>query len=144
MSTPLYAEVWLLFLLALDDLELIGEAQGNQEALRLCGEVKAHVVLMDLVMPEIAGAGATAAICQRCQDIQVIALTSFKEEELVHHAMKAGAVEYPLKNTSADELADAIRAAKAGRHTFAPEAAQTLILSSLYLIPHFCYPILVR
>jgi len=84
-------------------------------------------VLMDLVMPGMDGAAATQAIRERCPDIQVIALTSFKETELVEGALQAGAIGYLLKNVSADELADAIRAAHAGRPTLAPEAAQALI-----------------
>jgi NarL family two-component system response regulator LiaR len=115
------------FLLAFDDLELVGEAGGGEEAVRLCDQVQPDVVLMDLVMPGMDGATATRAIRERCPQIQVIALTSFKEKELVQGALEAGAIGYLLKNVSADELADAIRAAHAGRPTLAPEAAQALI-----------------
>jgi NarL family two-component system response regulator LiaR len=115
------------FLLAFDDLELVGEADGGEEAVRLCEQVQPDVVLMDLVMPEMDGAEATRAIRERCPQIQVIALTSFKEKELVEGALEAGAIGYLLKNVSADELADAIRAAHAGRPTLAPEAVQALI-----------------
>ena len=115
------------FLMAFDDLELIGEAGGGEEAVRLCVQVKPDVVLMDLVMPGMDGPTATRAIRERCPGIQVIALTSFKEEELVQRALEAGAIGYLLKNVSADELVDAIRAAHAGRPTLAPEAARVLI-----------------
>jgi NarL family two-component system response regulator LiaR len=115
------------FLLAFDDLELVGEASGGEEAVRLCPQVRPDVVLMDLVMPGMDGAAATRAIRQRCPHIQVIALTSFKEKELVQGALEAGAIGYLIKNISADELADAIRAAYAGKPTLAPEAAQALI-----------------
>jgi len=115
------------FLLAFDDLELVGEASGGEEAVRLCPQVRPDVVLMDLVMPGMDGAAATRAIRQRCPRIQVIALTSFKEKELVQGALEAGAIGYLIKNVSADELADAIRAAYAGKPTLAPEAAQALI-----------------
>jgi two-component system, NarL family, response regulator LiaR len=115
------------FLLAFDDLELVGEAGGGMEAVRQCQDLRPHVVLMDLVMPGMDGAAATRAIRERCPHIQVIALTSFKEEELVQAALQAGAIGYLLKNVSADELANAIRAAHAGRPTLAPEAAQALI-----------------
>jgi len=115
------------FLLAFDDLELVGEAGGGEEAVRLCDQVQPDVVLMDLVMPGMDGAAATRAIRERCPQIQVIALTSFKEKELVQGALEAGAIGYLLKNVTADELADAIRAAHAGRPTLAPEAAQVLI-----------------
>ncbi|MBN1977478.1 MAG: response regulator transcription factor [Anaerolineae bacterium] len=118
------------FLMAFDDLELVAEAGGGEEAVRLCQEARPDVVLMDLVMPGMDGAAATKAIRAKCPHIQVIALTSFKEEELVEGALRAGAIGYLLKNVSADELADAIRAAHAGRPTLAPEAAQALIQSA--------------
>ena len=65
-----------------------------------------------------------------CPQVQVIALTSFREENLVQGALRAGAIGYLLKNVTADELADAIRKAHAGRPTLAPEAAQALIHSA--------------
>jgi NarL family two-component system response regulator LiaR len=115
------------FLLVHDDLELVGEAAGGEDAVRLCQRVRPDVVLMDLVMPGMDGAEATRAIRERCPETQIIALTSFREEELVQGALQAGAIGYLLKNVTADELADAIRAAHAGRPTLAPEAAQVLI-----------------
>ncbi len=115
------------FLLAFDDLELVGEAGSGQEAVRLCARVQPDVVLMDLVMPGMDGVAATRAIREQWPQIQVIALTSFREEELVKGVLEAGAIGYLLKNISADELAQAIRAAHAGRPTLAPEAAQALI-----------------
>ena len=96
------------FLTAFDDLELVAEAGGGQEALRLCRRLDVDVILMDLVMPEMDGAAATRAIRQECPHVQVIALTSFKEEDLVQGALQAGAISYLLKNVSAQELADAI------------------------------------
>ena len=115
------------FLLAFDDLELVGEAASGEEAVRLCEQSRPDVVLMDLVMPGMDGATATRAIRERCPQIQVIALTSFKEKELVEGALEAGAIGYLLKNVSAEELANAIRKAHAGKPTLAPEAAQVLI-----------------
>jgi NarL family two-component system response regulator LiaR len=115
------------FLLAFDDLELIGEAHGGRTALDLCAAKQPDVVLMDLMMPEMDGATATRAIRQAHPHTQVIALTSFHEGDLVKDALQAGAIGYLLKNASADELAGAIRAAAAGRPTLAAEAAQILI-----------------
>ncbi len=115
------------FLLVYDDLVLVGEAGSGKEAIEKCGVLKPDVILMDLVMPGMDGAQATQAIREQYPDVQVIALTSFKEEELVKNVLQAGAIGYLLKNVSADELADAIRAAHAGRPTLAPEAAQALI-----------------
>jgi serine phosphatase RsbU (regulator of sigma subunit)/DNA-binding NarL/FixJ family response regulator len=107
-------------------LELVGQADNGKEALRVCEQVRPEVILMDLVMPEMDGATATRAIRELCPQTQVIALTSFKEKELVEAALQAGAIGYLLKNVSADELADAIRQAHAGRPTLAPEVAQVL------------------
>ena len=118
------------FLMAFDDWELVAEAGGGEEAVRLCEKARPDVVLMDLMMPGMDGAAATKAIRDKCPHIQVIALTSFKEEVLVEGALQAGAIGYLLKNISADELADAIRAAHAGRPTLAPEATQALIQST--------------
>jgi len=126
------------FLLAFEDLELVGEAGSGAEAIRLCDEVQPDVVLMDLVMPEMDGATATRQIRRQHPHIQVIALTSFKEEELVQNALEAGAISYLLKNVSANELVEAIRAAHAGRSTLAPEAAQALIHAATHApAPHF-------
>lgn len=115
------------FLTAFDDLLLVGEAAGGAEALQLCRQLEVDVVLMDLVMPGMDGAEATQLIREQCPQAQVIALTSFKEEDLVQGALKAGAISYLLKNVTADELAEAIRAAHAGRPMLAPEATAALI-----------------
>lgn len=115
------------FLLAFEDLELVAEAGSGREAVRRCAEQDVDVVLMDLVMPEMDGAQATHAIREACPQVQVIALTSFKEEDLVQNALQAGAISYLLKNVSAGELATAIREAHAGRSTLAPEATAALI-----------------
>jgi two-component system, NarL family, response regulator LiaR len=115
------------FLLAFDDLSFVGEATGGADAVVKCRALRPDVVLMDLVMPEMDGAEATRLIKEACPHVQVVALTSYKEDDLVEGALRAGAISYLLKNVSADELAGAIRAAHAGRPTLAPEAAQVLI-----------------
>jgi len=109
------------------DLELVGEANNGQEALHVCEQVQPDVILMDLVMPKMDGPAATRAIRARWPQVQVIALTSFQEKELVQEALRAGAISYLLKNVSVDDLAKAVRAAYAGQSTLAPEATQALI-----------------
>jgi NarL family two-component system response regulator LiaR len=116
-----------VFLEAFDDLELVGEAADGKEAIRLCAEIQPHVVLMDLVMPEMDGVAATRAIRQADPNVQIIALTSFNDQGLVQGALQAGAVGYLLKNASIEELAAAIRAARMGKPTLAPEALQSLV-----------------
>lgn len=115
------------FLAAFDDLELVGEAADGSEAVALCSRVQPDVILMDLVMPRMDGATATRIIREKYPAVQIIALTSFKEDELVQNALMSGAIGYLLKNVGADDLAKAIRAAHAGRATLAPEAAEALI-----------------
>ena len=110
-----------------EDLELVGEAGDGEEAIRLCERLKPDVVLMDLLMPKMDGVAATKAIKERWPQIQVIALTSFKEKEYVEGALKAGAVGYLLKNVSADELVNSIHRAVSGQPSLSPEAAQVLI-----------------
>jgi NarL family two-component system response regulator LiaR len=118
------------FIDVFDDLEFAGEACDGQEAIQKCAELQPDVVLMDLVMPELDGSEATKAIRSNWPDVQVVVLTSFKEDNLVQAALRAGAIGYLLKNTSADDLAAAIRLAAAGRPALAPEAAQALIQSN--------------
>jgi len=115
------------FLKVFDDLQLVGEAESGSAAIKLCGEALPDVVLMDMVMPDMDGAAATQAIRQKYPDVQVIALTSFKEGELIKKALEAGAIAYLLKDVSAEDLVRAIRAAHAGRATLSPEAAQALV-----------------
>jgi NarL family two-component system response regulator LiaR len=123
------------FVQAFDGLELVGEAASGEQALRLCEQIQPDVVLMDLVMPGMDGVAATRAVRQRYPDIQIIALTSFRDEELVQGALAAGAIGYLLKDVSADDLAAAIRAARAGRPTLAPEATQALIKGTTHAPP---------
>jgi NarL family two-component system response regulator LiaR len=112
------------------DLELVGEASDGTEALRVCRQVDPDVILMDLVMPGMAGPETTRIICEEDPTVHVIALTSFQEKELVREALEAGATSYLLKNVAANELAEAIRAAHCGKSTLAPEALQVLVHSA--------------
>ncbi len=114
-------------LMVFDDLRLVGEAESGEAAIQLCAEVLPDVILMDMVMPGTDGASATRVIRQRHPQVQVLALTSFKEAQLIKTVLEAGAIGYLLKDVSADDLVHAIRAAHTGRATLSPEAAQTLV-----------------
>jgi NarL family two-component system response regulator LiaR len=103
------------FLKVFDDLELAGEAANGQAAIELCARIQPDVVLMDMVMPDMDGAAATRIIRKESPSIQVLALTSFKEEILVQSALQAGAIGYLLKDVSAEDLAQAIRRMPAAR-----------------------------
>lgn len=110
-----------------EDLELVGEAANGRDAVCLCHRLCPDVVLMDLVMPDMDGVEATRVILQENPDTKVIALTSFTEKELVQSALRAGATSYLVKNVSAEELVEAIRAATDGRSSLSPEAARSLV-----------------
>jgi NarL family two-component system response regulator LiaR len=115
------------FLEVSDDLDLVGQATNGREAVALCEQFRPDVILMDLVMPGMDGVTATRIIRERWPQVQVIALTSFQEQELVQDALQAGAISYLLKNVSLDDLSEAVRAAHAGRSTLAQEAIQALV-----------------
>lgn len=115
------------FLKVFDDLQLAGEAESGEAAIQLCAEVRPDVILMDMILPTMDGATVTRAIRQRFPQVQVIALTSFKEGDLIKNALEAGALGYLLKDVSADDLALAIRAAHAGRATLSPDVAQVIV-----------------
>jgi NarL family two-component system response regulator LiaR len=119
-----------LLLSTFDDLEVVALAGDGQDAVDLCPQVQPDVVLMDIVMPEVDGPTATKRIRQAYSQVQVIALTSFMEEELIQRAIGAGAIGYLLKNVSAAQLAEAIRAAHQGRSTMDPAAVQILVQSA--------------
>ena len=117
-------------LLAFDDLELVAEAHSGEEALELCDDCQPDVVLMDMMMPGMDGVEATRTIRKRFPQVQVLALTSFYDQDRVQRALQAGALGYLIKGISIDELADAIRAAHDGRPTLSPEALQALLKTS--------------
>ncbi len=118
-----------VFLTSYDDLELVGEAANGKEALALCAEKRPDVVLMDLMMPIMDGVTATRFICHDFPETHVIALTSFGEEKLIKDVLEAGVTGYLFKKVSADDLANAIRAAKNGSPTYATEVTDILIRS---------------
>lgn len=119
------------YLEMVDDVEMLGEASNGQEALERLAQLQAarkppDVVLMDLLMPEMDGITATAAIRERWPDIEVVALTSFVEEDKVQGALEAGATGYLLKDAKAAEVAAAIRAAYHGEMHLDPAVARQL------------------
>jgi len=85
------------------DLELVGEACDGREALSVCERARPDVILMDLLMPKMDGTATIQVIRERWPQTQIVTLTSFGEKELVHEALRAGAISYLLKNVSVDE-----------------------------------------
>jgi NarL family two-component system response regulator LiaR len=104
-----------------------GEAADGAEALRLARELKPEVVLMDLLMPVMDGITATAAIRREVPETEVLALTSVLEDASVVGAVRAGAIGYLLKDTQAEALCQAIKAAAAGQVQLTPKAAARLM-----------------
>lgn len=114
------------FLELLDDLEVVGEAENGREAVAAVERLGPDVVLMDLVMPELDGIGAIEAIRASGAETEIVALTSFIEEDKVTAALEAGATGYLLKDADADEVVAAIRAAHAGEVHLDPAVARLL------------------
>jgi NarL family two-component system response regulator LiaR len=118
----------LRMFLSLDpDLEVVGEAENGREAVAMTRDLHPDVVLMDLLMPVMDGIAATEAIRSEMPEVEVIALTSVLEDASVTGAVRAGAIGYLLKDTDAEELKRAIKAAAEGRVHLAPEAAARLM-----------------
>jgi DNA-binding NarL/FixJ family response regulator len=118
----------------LEDIEVVGEAADGQQALDILHGMEIDrklpdVVMMDLVMPRMDGITATAAIRGRYPRVEVVALTSFIEEDKVHAALDAGAAGYLLKDADADEVAAAIRSAHQGEMHLDPAVAKRLMHS---------------
>ena len=118
----------LCMFLGLDDgIEVVGEASDGREAVERARALRPDVVLMDMLMPVMDGIAATREIRASLPETQVLALTSVLEDDSVIGAVQAGAVGYLLKDTQADALCVAIRAAADGKVQLAPEAAARLV-----------------
>jgi NarL family two-component system response regulator LiaR len=115
------------YLLSAPDIEVVAEARDGQEAIRICEAEQLDIILMDLIMPELGGVAATRVIHNKWPEVQIIALTSFQEKEMVQEALQAGAISYLLKNISGEDLAEAIRSSYAGRSMLAKEAVEALV-----------------
>jgi DNA-binding NarL/FixJ family response regulator len=117
-----------------EDLEVVGEAGDGREALDVLARLAAaerrpDVVLMDLQMEPVDGIEATRQIRARHEDVEVVAVTSFVEEERVHAALDAGASGYILKDAEPDEVAAAVRAAHRGELQLDAAVARRLMAS---------------
>ena len=109
------------------ELQVVGEAANGAEAVQLAKELHPSVVLMDLLMPVMDGITAIGRLRAEVPDVEVIALTSVLEDTSVVNAVRAGATGYLLKDTNADELRRAVKAAAAGQVQLSPEAATRLM-----------------
>ncbi|MDQ0894656.1 response regulator transcription factor [Agromyces ramosus] len=108
-------------------IEAIGEAGDGEEAVRRSGQLRPDVVLMDLRMPVLDGIAATARLRAEQPDVQVLALTTFDDDEDVFAALRAGAVGYLLKDVSSARLVEAIVAAARGESVLQPSVAAKVV-----------------
>lgn len=111
----------------LDDVEVVGEAADGEEAVRLAVASRPDVVLMDLRMPVLDGAGATARILERLPQTAVVILTTYADDASIARALRAGARGYLTKDAGRAELSAAVRAAASGQATFAREVGERLV-----------------
>jgi DNA-binding NarL/FixJ family response regulator len=124
----------LAFLDSEPDIDVVGEAEGGAQALELLASMESQgqrpdVIVMDLQMAPIDGIESTRRVRALYEDIEVVALTSFAEDERVHAALQAGASGYVLKDSDADDVAAAVRAAHRGELRIDPLVARRLMSS---------------
>lgn len=108
------------------DFEVIGTAVNGQEALEVCQRLRPDLVLMDIRMPVMDGVLGTRLIKQQFREIKVVILTTFKDDEYIKEAIKAGAEGYILKNQPSDSIIESLRAVGKGNTVFEREVATTL------------------
>ena len=125
---PLFRRgIWVV--LSTDDrVEIVGEAENGEEAIRLAVELVPDVILMDVRMPRVNGIEAARVISQQVPTARIIMLTVSDEEDDLYEAIKAGATGYLLKEISVEEVADAIQAVVAGQSLITPSMASKLLV----------------
>ena len=128
---PMVRQGLRTFFSTCDDIEVVAEAGNGLEAVAEVSEADLDVILMDMVMPAMDGAAATAKVLELRPDVKVIVLTSFVDPVTVKRVLEAGAISYLLKDASPDKLADAIRQAHTGRGTIDSSAAQALVSAQI-------------
>jgi DNA-binding NarL/FixJ family response regulator len=123
----LFREALATLLEVRPEIRVVGEAANGAEALDRVAVLRPDVVLMDLHMPVLDGIGATRRVRVEHPDVQVLALTTFDDDEDVFAALRAGAVGYLLKDVSSDRLVEALLAARRGESVLQPSVAAKLV-----------------
>lgn len=103
-----------ILLNAQPDIDVVGEAVNGEDAVRQVGELAPDIVLMDVRMPVLNGLEATLRITEDDPDVKIIILTTFDSDEYVYEALRVGASGFLLKDSSAHQLADAVRTVARG------------------------------
>ena len=124
---PLFREGMRGRLDRMDDIAVVGEASGGDEAVRLSQELEPHIVLMDIKMPGLNGIEATREILRTNPRVGVLMLTMFEDDDSVFAAMRAGARGYLLKDSGGEGVVHAIRAVTSGEAVFGPGVAERII-----------------
>jgi NarL family two-component system response regulator LiaR len=114
-------------LLVAEGIDVVGEAQDGVEAVALTQALQPDVVLLDLIMPRMDGVQATLEIKKALPETRILVLTSFSENHQIFSAIKAGATGYLMKDTSADELIQAIRDTFHNKPALQPQIARKLM-----------------
>lgn len=109
------------------DIEVVGEAVNGADAVEIAAALRPDVVLMDIRMPRLDGVAATRALHERPSPPRVIVLTTFDADDYVLGALAAGADGFLLKDTSPQDLLDAVRAVAAGEPMLSPSVTRTLL-----------------
>jgi DNA-binding NarL/FixJ family response regulator len=124
---PIVRDGLRVLLASLPDMELVGEATTGREAVRSAVVDRPDVIVMDLRMPDLDGASATAEICRTAPDVAVLVLTMLDDDDWVFAAMRAGARGYLVKGASQQEIVRAITAVAAGEAIFGPGVARRVL-----------------
>jgi DNA-binding NarL/FixJ family response regulator len=118
----------LCSLLAADaSLEIAGQASDGLECLRLVPLARPDVVLLDLRMPQLDGVQTIRRLREEGSEVPIVVLTTFDDDQLVFEALREGALAFLLKDATAEEIADAIREAAAGRGRLAPAVTHKVV-----------------
>lgn len=124
---PLIRQGLRVVIEAQPDMELVAEASNGEQAIQQALALKPDIVIMDLQMPVKDGLAATREIAQTNPQVQVLILTSFPDDDNVYTAIKAGAMGFLLKDSSAEYLLDAIRTVSRGESVLHPTIARKLM-----------------
>ncbi len=116
-----------VFLDALPDITVVGEAASGQEALQMVGELAPDVVLLDLVMPGMNGVEVTRQVKRLQPKTQIVVLTSYHDDDFIFPTLRAGALSYVLKDIHARDLAETIRKAARSESVLDPSVATRLV-----------------
>ena len=124
---PIVRDGLRALLTSIPDVELVGEATTGREAVRSAVTDRPDVIVMDLRMPDLDGAAATAEICRVAPDVAVLVLTMLDDDDSVFAAMRAGARGYVVKGQDTDDVLRAIRSVARGDAVFGPAVASRVL-----------------